>query len=210
MILETTLWSISFSIDETLNDSGYLRRVSDHECLHIRQSVWEVLWRIHAYDTAQLKKLLERTLEVTCLNKFAQCVATNQKTQTSRNGQFGNEMNGYERICYMLKYGVIPLLSNFKKSTSQSVPRFANLNMGSQKGIESKKRFAIRLFEEMNASKCLFFFQALDTEILKSDSTQLGFRAGFHHRVSGRILDLIFRRSCLQRLLSNPGACSGR
>ena len=117
------------------------------------------------------------------------------------------DMNGYV-TCW--KYGVIPLLSNFKKSTSQSVPRFANLNMGSQKGIESKKRFAIRLFEKMNASKCLFFFQALDTEILKSDSTQLGFRAGFHHRVSGQILDLIFRRSCLQRLLSNPGACSGR
>ena len=210
MILETTLWSISFSIDETLNDSGYLRRVSDHECLHIRQSVWEVLWRIHAYDTAQLKKLLERTLEVTCLNKFAQCVATNQKTQTSRNGQFGNEMNGYERICYMLKYGVIPLLSNFKKSTSQSVPRFANLNMGSQKGIESKKDSPFVCLKKWMHPNVCFFFQALDTEILKSDSTQLGFRAGFHHRVSGRILDLIFRCSCLQRLLSNPGACSGR
>ena len=152
---KTTLWSISFSIDETLNDSGYLRRVSDHECLHIRQSVREVLRRIHAYDTAQLKKLLERTLEVTCLNKFAQCVATNQKPRLL--GMANLEVTWNEWICYMLKYGVIPFLSNFKKSTSQSVPRFATLNMGSQKGIESKTRFAIRLFEKMLHPNVCFF-----------------------------------------------------
>ena len=85
-------------------------------------------------------------------------------------------MKWNERICYMLKYGVIPLLSNFKKSTSQSVPRSANLNMDYIKRDGIKKRFAKFDWKK----KCIQMFvciQALDTEILKSDSTQLGFRA---------------------------------